>query len=192
MKLANYRLSNGEEAVGEIAGNRLFPLDLSAGNFGSLFDLLEAENPLDAADSLVDRRNAIGVDSATILAPNRTVDLPYQPSGRRTAGIRSADRYNRLHGYCYANTLLSVTARQFVANAEALQTEAFGNASLLVVADDVGQVCAAIPASLVRFSMLQCYDNVRPNRLPACLQDKNPGDTWRYIDGRWTRDDVTA
>ncbi len=165
------------------------------------------------------------------------------------------------NGYCYANTLLSVTADQFVASAEALQTEAFGNTSLLVIADDVDQVCAAIdrlegnltgciysdtagsddaaydriaphlrgrvgrllndrmptgvavspamnhggpypatghpgftavgiPASLVRFSMLQCFDNVRPHRLPTCLQDRNPGDTWRYIDSRWTQGDA--
>jgi len=69
MKLVKYRLPNGKEAVGEIAGNRLFPLDLSAGNFDSLSDLLEAENALEAADSLVDRHHAIGVDSVTILAP---------------------------------------------------------------------------------------------------------------------------
>jgi len=165
-------------------------------------------------------------------------------------------------GYCRANTLLSITGEAFLANAEALQTEVFGNTSLLIVADDVDQVCSAIgclegnltgciysdttgsddeaydriaphlrgrvgrllndkmptgvavspamnhggpypatghpgftavgiPASLVRFSMLQCYDNVRPHRLPACLQDKNPNDSmWRYIDGRWTQDDV--
>jgi len=165
-------------------------------------------------------------------------------------------------GYCRANTLLSVTGDQFLANAEALQTEAFGNTSLLIVADDVEQVCDAIgrlegnltgcvysdaagsdddaydriaphlrghvgrllndkmptgvavspamnhggpypatghpgftavgiPASLVRFSVLHCYDNVRPHRLPACLRDQNPdGSMWRYIDGRWTQDDL--
>lgn len=165
-------------------------------------------------------------------------------------------------GYGYANTLLSASGAQFLANAEALQTEAFGNTSLVIVADDVEQVCAAmdclegnltgciysdtagsddeaygriaphlrgrvgrllndkmptgvavspamnhggpypatghpgftavgIPASLLRFSMLQCYDNVRPHRLPVCLQDANPdGNMWRYIDGRWTQDDV--
>jgi len=47
------------------------------------------------------------------------------------------------------------------------------------------------PASLRRFAMLQCYDNVRPARLPAGLRDANPqGSMWRLVDGRWTRDDV--
>jgi 2,5-dioxopentanoate dehydrogenase len=40
--------------------------------------------------------------------------------------------------------------------------------------------------------MLASYDNVRPNRLPACLQDKNPnGTVWRSIDGNWSQQDVT-
>ena len=161
-------------------------------------------------------------------------------------------------GYSRANTLLRVAGKQFLADAEALQTEAFGNASLLVVAkdiDEVGQIidrlegnltgciysdtagsddrmydligpklrqkvgrllndkmptgvavspamnhggpypstghpgftAVGIPASLLRFAMLQCYDNVRPHRLPEVLQAKNPtGRTWRFIDGEWS------
>jgi NADP-dependent aldehyde dehydrogenase len=50
-----------------------------------------------------------------------------------------------------------------------------------------------IPAAVKRFSMLQCYDNVRPHRLPPALQDKNPtGSMWRYINGTWTQADVPA
>ena len=165
-------------------------------------------------------------------------------------------------GYSHANTLLRTSAKQFLANAEALQTEAFGNASLLVVAkdaDEIGQVleelegnltgciysdtagsddglydqlapklrqrvgrllndkmptgvavspamnhggpypatghpgftAVGIPASLIRFAMLQCYDNVRPHRLPAELQGKNPtGRMQRFVDGEWTAKDL--
>jgi NADP-dependent aldehyde dehydrogenase len=32
-----------------------------------------------------------------------------------------------------------------------------------------------IPASLLRFAMLQCYDNVRPNRLPEALKAQLAG-----------------
>jgi NADP-dependent aldehyde dehydrogenase len=165
-------------------------------------------------------------------------------------------------GYCHANTLLRVEGATFLSNAAALQTEAFGNASLLVLADDADQLCeildhlegnltgcvysdsagadddlydrivphlqprvgrllndkmptgvavspamnhggpypatghpgftaVGIPAALRRFGMLQSFDNVRPHRLPACLQDANPGGTtWRWIDGVWTQADV--
>jgi NADP-dependent aldehyde dehydrogenase len=166
-------------------------------------------------------------------------------------------------GYAHANTLLRVSGSQFLEAPQALQTEAFGNASLLVVAEDLDELCrvvdelegnltgclythsgglddaaydllaprlrlkvgrllndkmptgvvvspamnhggpypatghpgftaVGIPASLRRFAMLQCFDQVRPHRLPPLLQDKNPtGHTWRCIDGRWTTDDVT-
>ncbi len=54
-----------------------------------------------------------------------------------------------------------------------------------------GFTAVGIPASIHRFAMLSCYDNVRPHRLPAALQDKNPnGQVWRYIDGSWTQGDA--
>jgi NADP-dependent aldehyde dehydrogenase len=164
--------------------------------------------------------------------------------------------------YCHANTLLQVSGAAFLANPHTLQTEAFGNASLLVVCDDVNQLCLAIdalegnltgciysdtqgsdeaaaeqvafhlrpkvgrllndkmptgvavspamnhggpypatghpgftavgiPAAIHRFAMLQSFDGVRPQRLPAILQDQNPGGrAWRFIDGQWTRGNV--
>jgi NADP-dependent aldehyde dehydrogenase len=50
-----------------------------------------------------------------------------------------------------------------------------------------------IPASLLRFTALHSYDNVRPHRLPTILRDKNPtGSLLRLIDGTWTTDDVPA
>ena len=56
-----------------------------------------------------------------------------------------------------------------------------------------GFTAVGIPGSLVRFAMLECYDNIRPNRLPACLADKNPtGKTWRLVDGQWTQADVSS
>jgi len=170
-------------------------------------------------------------------------------------------------GYRYAHTLLRVDGNAFIANAEALQTEAFGNAALLVVCKDAAQLAAVvnvfegnltgcaysdsngsddalynavvpllrprvgrllndkmptgvavsaamnhggpypstghagftavgIPASLRRFGNLQCFDNVRPNRLPAILQNVNPvnGDrkAWRFVDGSWTQGDIAS
>jgi NADP-dependent aldehyde dehydrogenase len=51
-----------------------------------------------------------------------------------------------------------------------------------------GFTAVGIPASLLRFGALHCYDNVRPDRLPAVLQDKSPNPAmWRRIDGAWTQ-----
>lgn len=44
------------------------------------------------------------------------------------------------NGFSYANSLLRVDGRTFLANPAALQTEAFGNGSLIVVADDAAQM----------------------------------------------------
>ena len=46
--------------------------------------------------------------------------------------------------YCFCNTLLTATGAQFIANAHGLQTEAFGNAGLVVVCDSVEQVEACL------------------------------------------------
>ena len=160
-------------------------------------------------------------------------------------------------GCRFRNTLLRVSGDAFLAAPEKLQTEAFGNAALFVVARDAAQLGAlvetlegsltggfytdtrgsddalyaaleprlrpcvgrllndkmptgvavsaamnhggpypstghpgftavGIPAALRRFAMLQCYDNVRPSRLPALLRDQPPNDRiFRLIDGEW-------
>lgn len=165
-------------------------------------------------------------------------------------------------GFSHQNTLLRVSGRRFLEAAEALQTEAFGNESLLVVAETAEELIAAtqrlegnltgciysaadgtddplydriapilrrkvgrllndkmptgvavvpsmnhggpfpatghpgftavgIPASLRRFAMLQCYDNVRPHRLPPALKDQNPtGKMWRLVNGQWSQQDA--
>jgi NADP-dependent aldehyde dehydrogenase len=50
-----------------------------------------------------------------------------------------------------------------------------------------GFSAVGIPGALLRFAMLQCYDNVRAERLPLGLRDQNPGELWRQVDGRWTQ-----
>jgi NADP-dependent aldehyde dehydrogenase len=55
-----------------------------------------------------------------------------------------------------------------------------------------GFTAVGIPGSIVRFSMLQSFDNIRAHRLPEILQDKNPGSVWRLVDGEWTQADVAS
>lgn len=49
-----------------------------------------------------------------------------------------------------------------------------------------GFTAVGIPASLIRFAKLTCYDAVRHDRLPDLLQDGNPRKAWRLVDGAWT------
>ncbi|MBN8600428.1 MAG: aldehyde dehydrogenase (NADP(+)) [Planctomycetes bacterium] len=158
----------------------------------------------------------------------------------------------------YSNTLLEITASTFVTNPEGFQTEAFGNAALVVKAKSVAEMVAVLkglegnltgciysatkdnsddaaysqlaeimefkvgrmlndkmptgvavspamnhggpypstghpgftavglPASMLRFAKLTCFDNVRPHRLPDVLRDPPANaQTWRMIDLQW-------
>ena len=54
-----------------------------------------------------------------------------------------------------------------------------------------GFTAVGIPASLIRFGKLTCFDNVRPQRLPELLRDQNPtGQTWRLVDLQWSTADI--
>ena len=54
-----------------------------------------------------------------------------------------------------------------------------------------GFTAVGFPASIRRFAMLQCFDNVRPSRLPPILQNKAPNpQTYRLIDGEWTQKNI--
>ncbi len=54
-----------------------------------------------------------------------------------------------------------------------------------------GFTAVGFPASVIRFSALHSYDNVREQRLPLALQKKNPtGSLTRLVDGNWTTADA--
>jgi NADP-dependent aldehyde dehydrogenase len=200
---------------------------------------------------------------ATLLSSGVARNLAASVQALRQAGAELLAGGSALAGNRFANTLLRVSGEAFLSSPEKLQTEAFGNATLLVeVRDAAGAVAVlahlegnltgsiysdtrgsddalyaqlapllrgrvgrflndkmptgvavtaamnhggpfpstghpgftavGIPASLRRFTMLQCFDNVRPQRLPVALQNKNPNQKmWRYIDGTWSQQDVT-
>jgi NADP-dependent aldehyde dehydrogenase len=200
----------------------------------------------------------------TLLSSGVAKNLAASVQTLRQSGADMLTGGSLLGGNCFANTLFRVSGETFLSSPEKLQTEAFGNASLVVVvrdgaeaanvlahlegnltgsiysdtggADDVlyGQIsplirarvgrflndkmptgvavtaamnhggpfpatghpgftAVGIPASLRRFTMLQCFDNVRQQRLPSALQNKNPnGKMWRLIDGAWSQKDIPA
>ena len=50
-----------------------------------------------------------------------------------------------------------------------------------------GFTAVGLPAAMLRFAALRCYDHVREHRLPVELRDGNPtGAMGRLIDGEWT------
>jgi len=69
MKLAKYRLATGPIGVGRVDGDHLLPLDLSGGQYRSLFEILEAENPYEAVEFLTPADERIPLEQVSLLPP---------------------------------------------------------------------------------------------------------------------------
>ena len=255
--------ARGAKLAEELAGSCL----LGGGQFCTspglvvLFAGAEADAFIGALKARLDAAPVAPLLSASVLRALEAAVQALQEAGARLiTGGRRADA----PGCRFANTLLHVTGADFLTAPEKLQTEAFGNASLVVTVRDVAEAAAVlahlegnltgslysdsagaddalhdalapllrarvgrllndkmptgvavspamnhggpfpatghpgftavgIPASLRRFAQLECYDNVRPGRLPTALRDENPnGRLWRLIAGAWTRGNVGA
>jgi 2-dehydro-3-deoxy-D-arabinonate dehydratase len=69
MKLAKYLLSTGQSGVGQVEGDQLLPLDLSGGQYRSLSEIMEADNPYEAAEFLAQGDDAIPLEDVRLLPP---------------------------------------------------------------------------------------------------------------------------
>jgi 2-dehydro-3-deoxy-D-arabinonate dehydratase len=69
MKLAKFLLPTGQAGVGRVEGDQLLPFDLSGGQYRSLFEILEAENPYEAAEFLTNDGDRILLADVTLLPP---------------------------------------------------------------------------------------------------------------------------
>ena len=69
MKLAKYQLSSGQAGVARVDGDQLLPLDLSGGQYRSLAEILEADNPYEAAEFLAGGGERIPLASVSLLPP---------------------------------------------------------------------------------------------------------------------------
>ena len=69
MKLAKYMLPAGQPGVGRIEGDDLLPLDLTKGQYRSLFEILESDNPHETADFLTQDGQRIPLSQVALLPP---------------------------------------------------------------------------------------------------------------------------
>lgn len=69
MKLAKYQLPSGPAGVARVEGDQLLPLDLSGGQYRSLAEILEADNPYEAAEFLTQTNERIPLASVNLLPP---------------------------------------------------------------------------------------------------------------------------
>ncbi len=69
MKLAKYQLPSGESAVGRVEDDVLLPLDLTGGQYRSLFEILDADNPYEAAEFTTRPGERIPLNQVQLLPP---------------------------------------------------------------------------------------------------------------------------
>ena len=69
MKLAKYQLLTGQTGVARVEGDQLRPLDLSGGQYRSLAEILDADNPYEAVDFLIRSEESIPLASVNLLPP---------------------------------------------------------------------------------------------------------------------------
>ena len=69
MKLAKYQLPTGQAGVARVEGDQLRPLDLSGGQYRSLAEILDADNPYEAVDFLIRSEECIPLASVNLLPP---------------------------------------------------------------------------------------------------------------------------
>jgi alpha-ketoglutaric semialdehyde dehydrogenase len=230
----------GDELAAELAGSVL----LGSGQFCTCPNLFVIRAGSDA-DRFVEgiRAKFESQASGPLLAENATKSLGSAVERLVGAGAKVLTGGKKVEGpgYRFANTLMTVSGKQFLANPDALQTEGFGPATLAVVVEDDAQMlkvaqviegsltgaiysakqggddglaieltrvlrrrvgrllndkmptgvavspamnhggpfpatghpgftAVGLPGSIRRFAKLDCYDNVRPERLPACLR----------------------
>ncbi|MEO6002171.1 MAG: aldehyde dehydrogenase (NADP(+)) [Opitutus sp.] len=77
-------------------------------------------------------------------AVHRALASAVETLKRAGAELVTGGRSVEKPGYHFANTLLRVSGKHFLTNAEQLQTEAFGNASLFVIASDLKEAATII------------------------------------------------
>ncbi|MCC6511454.1 MAG: aldehyde dehydrogenase (NADP(+)) [Pirellulaceae bacterium] len=247
----------GAELVDEFVGSALMGTGQFCTNPGLV--LLMAGSATDAFIHGVSEKYKTAA-AGTLLSSGVRNSLTKAIETLTKAGAKLQAGGTPIEGRCsVSNTLLTASASQFLSDPHVFQTEAFGNATLMVVANTQGETvqvlqalegnltgciysaksgaddatyykiapelackvgrmlndkmptgvavssamnhggpypatghpgftAVGIPASLIRFGKLTCYDNVRESRLPKLLRDASPSpETWRLIDGQWQK-----
>jgi 2-dehydro-3-deoxy-D-arabinonate dehydratase len=70
MKLCKYRdPATGDEKVGRLEDDTVYPLDTSGGQYNSLFDILETDDPLEVIELLTDHVGRLPLERVSLLPP---------------------------------------------------------------------------------------------------------------------------
>jgi NADP-dependent aldehyde dehydrogenase len=131
------------ELVNELAGSCL----LGTGQFCTCPNLFLVFAGNDAETFIAELTEQFASRPAgTLLSDHVRETLEQAVATLAKAGAEVVEGGRRIDraGYCFQNTVLRTSGKQFLRAAERLQTEAFGNATLAVVVDGVEQACEVV------------------------------------------------
>ncbi|HVR61669.1 MAG TPA: aldehyde dehydrogenase (NADP(+)) [Polyangia bacterium] len=132
-----------EEVAGEFVGSCL----LGAGQFCTNpgFVVLQKGDKTDAFIKLVaEKFRAAPVGTLLSKSVERSLTESVATLVRAGAEVVAGGKPGGGAGYSFANTLLLASGEHFLRKHAALQTEAFGNSTLFVVADDLAELCRIV------------------------------------------------
>jgi alpha-ketoglutaric semialdehyde dehydrogenase len=153
-----------EERLDDIAGQFSTSCLMGAGQFCTnpgMLVLIAGETTERFLETVVGKFKAAPV--GTLLSANVAKSLQQGIGFLIRAGAHTlvGGKSASATGYCHANTLLRASGEQFLDAPEALQTEAFGNASLAIVAEDLDQA-------------VRCLEHLEGN-LTGCIYSHTGG-----------------
>jgi NADP-dependent aldehyde dehydrogenase len=169
-----------DEKLDDIAGQFTTSCLMGTGQFCTnpgLVILLAGERTEQLIDKLVEKFKA--APAGTLLSAGVAKSLEQGISFLIRAGAHTlvGGKNAGSKGYSHGNTLLRASGRQFLEAPEALQGEAFGNASLLVVAADLAEaarVCEQLEGNLTGciYSHTGGADDAAYDKLAPILRQK--------------------
>ncbi len=248
-KLIEEYVASGLMAVGQFCTNPGMLLLIDNADTTKFVDGVTAKYQSSNAGTLLSRSVESSLVKSISILKNAGAQL--LTGGEKVEGSRCA----------VANTVMKINGKQFLAAPHVFQTEAFGNAVLIVICSNISELAqvieqlegnltgaiysdtqgsdeadyaliaasltqrvgrvlndkmptgvavspamnhggpfpatghpgftaVGIPACLIRFAKLTCFDNVRESRIPAVLCNNNPSRAWRLVDGKWTDGEI--
>ena len=161
----------GSEVVEELAGSAMLGTGQFCTNPGLVF-IVKNEDTDEFLEELAERYK--DAPCGVLLSKGTQDGLVEGINELIAAGaeVVTGNEDPRTAAYAWANTLLTVSGEKFLAQPEQLQTEAFGNATLVVLADGVEQLPALVAEC--EGNLTGCIYSAKDDRDEPAYQDVAP------------------
>jgi 2-dehydro-3-deoxy-D-arabinonate dehydratase len=127
-------LPTGQIGIGRVEGDEILPFDLSNGQYQSLFDILEADNPYEAAEFLTHADGRMPLEAVTLLPPTDQQEIwaagvTYKRSktARMEESTAAASCYDRVYASPRPELFFKATPHRVSGHGQPLRIRADSN-----------------------------------------------------------------